>query len=166
MESSPNPEAPSPHTLSNALKRLVFLVAVLSPWGLFCLLGSRQIMFAPPHASYTLVMYGALLIGGAILVLWAVMRSQKGSRTDGCYTLIGYGFIGLVILIVLLALFGPNLGTAIGISSVDCSSEALPDGQIRYTCVVPSFLFSTTYVLEGQAGSPFVQVVSTTFSDG
>lgn len=169
MEQLPDAEGQARQTLWGKFRPILFPIMIVTPWVLLVLLGSHNILFAPPYARYTLILYGVLVIGSMVSLEIGVLRYRKGSRSAGCYLAVGFGIIGCFVMVVLLALFGSTFGTATAFAlsdHVDCSSESLPEARIRYVCTVSGLMWSERYTLEGFAGSPFVWVVKTEIIGG
>ena len=117
----------------------------------------RPVWFAPPLLPYTPLVYlGLALVWVPVLGGCAILRPIGGCR-DPARPFI----LGLLVSLVWGILSGPSLGAEMlsPLRVLNRRSEPLPGNQTRYTCISTAFFASTTYILEGPEGSPFVRLV-------
>jgi hypothetical protein len=145
-------------------RRLSWLQTILSltPWLLLVLLGSQRVVLAPPLTFHTATGYVLLwLLGSVLLGIDDWRRIGRRRRADWA-DLFVIVVIAIVMGFLLLGLFAPM---SVASESDKCSTESLPDGNIRYVCLNSSGLFGVTYTLQGPSGLPFVRLVGVTFAN-
>ena len=118
----------------------------------------RPVLLAPPWLEITGVVYSLIALAWLPALGVCVLLRPTGSRK----------LAQALALISLLAAtvsccFAP--ATPFGsllVPQLACHQESLPQQRVRYTCVADRMLATTTYVLEGPAGWPFVWLISET----
>jgi ABC-type transport system involved in multi-copper enzyme maturation permease subunit len=140
------------HSRNNLLTGFLFLVMI----GGAVLMMTWPVWLAPPNVASTFLVYLVLMLLWFPLLIIAVLRGYRGPFL----LMIG---LGIVLIIVALAVGGPNIST-LGIDPKDCTSKEIFSQQMEYTCKRFAALGSAqeTYIFQGSAGSGFAVKVSDT----
>jgi hypothetical protein len=133
----------------------VILVMVLGPM----ILGLPRVLWlAPPLVQYTTLVYWMPALAWLpVLIICALLRPTGGFKLSSLLLLV---VLGLVQIIVVLTLLGPQFLSAWCNFDLSCQRQQLSTFRVRYTCVSDSsYCYDTYYVLEGPTNSPVLWLV-------
>lgn len=125
---------------------IVMLIGVI----LGSIIINRLGLFRPPLLPYTVAIY--LLLWLPVFIVGLLLK-PGGSRKPLVWLVV----LGIVVGILGLTLLGPAFNYTAG----SCQPAPLPGQSVRYECLSqPNYQQAQlNYILEGNEGSPFVQVI-------